>query len=143
MMPSTWGRVLRGDIKLSKHLETGRTVLGQLAGAPRRASRRVVTPRAVARDSQPPLLTRIEGLFDQLRDRDQRATLLFTGAEVLRREMTEQGMLDRLERWPNLELALMGTDADTHTLTPPWLQQQVHELLDRVLIEELGRVTGS
>jgi hypothetical protein len=43
-------------------------------------------------------------------------------------------MLGQLEdRWPNIELALRGTSVDTHTLTPLWLQRQVHALLDRVL----------
>jgi len=45
-----------------------------------------------------------------------------------------------MERWPNLELALLGTSADTHTLTPLWLQHQVHALVDRVLEREIARI---
>ncbi len=139
LMPSTWARVLRGEVKLGKHLETGRSVLQQAAGAPRRAGRRIATAQPPEQQRGRAVLEQIEALLDRLRDRDQRALLLFTGAEILRREMGEHGTLDRLDRWPNLELALMGTEADTHTLTPLWLQRQVHALLDRVLEDELDR----
>jgi hypothetical protein len=48
-----------------------------------------------------------------------------------------------MDRWPNLELALLGTSAETHTLTPLWLQRQVHALVDRVLEDELKRLPGA
>jgi hypothetical protein len=150
----TWRKVLAGEIKVSAHLETGRTVLQRAAGAPARVRARLTTPRGEAgsgsgsgpasapapaggpvnggADRHP-----IEELFDELRDRGQRGLLLFTGKEVLRGELTDKGVLERMDRWPNLELAIKGTSADTHTLTPVWLQRQVHELVDRVLEEEL------
>jgi hypothetical protein len=34
----------------------------------------------------------------------------------------------------------MGSTADTHTLTPLWLQRQAHELVDRALDRELERL---
>jgi len=129
LRPSTWRKVLSGDIRLAKHLETGRTLIGRAASTPRRAHELAISEHKQGTASEP-----LESLFDALRDRDQRALLLFTGAEVLHGELSRNGMLDQLEdRWPNIELALRGTSVDTHTLTPLWLQWQVHTLLDRVL----------
>jgi alpha-beta hydrolase superfamily lysophospholipase len=135
LLASTWRKVLTGEIKLARHLETGRTLIGRAASAPMRARKLIVAPRYGQDAASEP----IEGLFDALRDRDQRALLLFTGQEVLHRELSQNGVLDRLDRWPNIELALRGTSADTHTLTPLWLQRQVHALVDRVLEDELER----
>jgi hypothetical protein len=137
LRPSTWRKVLSGDIKLAKHLETGRTLIGRAASTPRRMRK----PAAAGGDEQGATTSaQIEDLFDSLRDRDQRALLLFTGDEVLHQELTRDGVLDRLDRWPNMELARLGTSADTHTLTPLWLQRQVHALVDRVLKDELERL---
>jgi pimeloyl-ACP methyl ester carboxylesterase len=135
----TWRKVLTGEIKLSKHLETGRTLVGRAASAPAR----VLAPGSENGSASAPVGREdpIEALFDALSERGQRGLLLFTGKEVLRGELTERGVLERMERWPNLELVIGGTSADTHTLTPVWLQRQVHELLDRVLEDELGRCT--
>ncbi len=149
LRPSTWGRMLRGEIKFAKHLETGRTLVGRAASGPLRARERIIAPRggdqaARGRAAREPASREpIEELFDALRDRDQRGLLLFTGKEVLRTELAGNGVLDRMERWPNLELALMGTAADTHTLTPLWLQRQVHDRIDRVLRQELKRLPGT
>ena len=140
---STWRKVLRREIKLAKHLETGRSLVGRAASAPTRARERLVALPSASRAAREPTPREpVEELFDDLRDRGQRALLLFTGAEVLRRELTEKGALDRIGRWPNMELALLGTSADTHTLSPLWLQRQVHDLVDRVLDTELARLYG-
>jgi alpha-beta hydrolase superfamily lysophospholipase len=144
LLPSTWGKVLRGEIKLEKHLETGRTLVARATSGPTRAREQIIAARhargaARAPDTREP----IEDLFDALRDRDQRALLMFTGKEVLRGELSRKGVFDRMDRWPNLELALLGTSADTHTLTPLWLQRQVHALVDRVLEDELKRLPGA
>ncbi|HXB66348.1 MAG TPA: alpha/beta fold hydrolase [Solirubrobacteraceae bacterium] len=132
---STWRRLLRGEIKFAKHLETGRTLVRRAASAPARARKRIAVPRRADENTAG---DPIEALFDALRDRHQRGLLLFTGSEILRRELTERGVLERIDRWPNLRLALMGTDVDTHTLTPVWLQLQVHALLDGFLEEQLA-----
>jgi alpha-beta hydrolase superfamily lysophospholipase len=148
LLPSTWRKVLTGEIKLEKHLETGRTLVGRVASGPTRARERIVLARQRNGDGRTPDTREpaerepIEDLFDALRDRDQRALLMFTGKEVLRGELSRKGVLDRMDRWPNLELALLGTSADTHTLTPLWLQRQVHALVDRVLEDELKRLPG-
>jgi alpha-beta hydrolase superfamily lysophospholipase len=145
LTPATWGKVVRGEIQLYKHMETGRTLLARAASAPLRARERVLSsqrngaPTPGVQTPAPASGEPIEALFDALRDRGQRGLLMFTGQEVLRDELANKGVLDRMERWPNLELELMGSSADTHTLTPLWLQRQVHELVDRVLEDELAR----
>jgi alpha-beta hydrolase superfamily lysophospholipase len=136
---ATWRRVLRGEIKLVRHLEAGRTLVAHAASVPLRARGRMGAPRRDAGAAREP----IEDLFDALRDRDQRGLLLFTGKEVLHRELRGKGVLDHMDRWPNLELAIRGTSADTHTLTPLWLQRQVHALVDRALDNELARLPGA
>ena len=138
---ATWRKVIRGEIKLARHIETGRTLAERAASAPARARARIAARRpSNGAAPEPAGREPIEELFDALRDRGQRGLLLFTGKEVLRGELTDRGVLDHMDRWPNLELAIRGTAADTHTLTPVWLQRQVHELVDRVLEEELERL---
>jgi alpha-beta hydrolase superfamily lysophospholipase len=135
LRPATWRKLVRGEIKLARHVETARRLLERAASAPQRARRRLVAPGGHESEQDP-----IEALFDSLRDRGQRGLLLFTGKEVLRRELTDRGVLERMDRWPNLQLEIRGTSADTHTLTPVWLQRQVHALVDSVLEGELERL---
>jgi alpha-beta hydrolase superfamily lysophospholipase len=131
---STWRKLLRGEITFARHLETARALAGRATIAPRRLRERVRARRGEDGGYA------VEAIFDALRDRGQRTFLLFTGSEPLHREFTVKGVLERLERWPNLDLSILGTSADTHTLTPLWLQRQVHELVDRALQQELARL---
>ncbi len=135
LLASTWRKALRGELNLARHLETARAVT-------RRATRSRALTRGQLGDSTAPAVDRgvlLASVFDRLRDRDQRALLLFTGSEPLHRELASRGLLDDAQRWPNLEVAIRGTTADTHTLTPLWLQRQVHALLDRELERESRR----
>jgi alpha-beta hydrolase superfamily lysophospholipase len=129
---STWRRVARGEITIARHLETARALAANVA---RRPFGRRRAPRS-APDSVETATT-VEGLFDGLRERGQRGLLLLTGREPLREQFTESGLFDRLERWPNLEVVRTGTEADTHTLTPLWLQAEVNATVDRFLRREL------
>lgn len=145
LLPSTWRRVLTGEISLDKHLEKVRPLVRRAASTPLRARKRLAAPRGAGGAANgaaggPVGYASIEGLFDVLSDRDQRALLAFTGKEPLHHELIRTGLLDQLDRWPNLEVEILGTSADTHGLTPLWLQRQVHALLDRVLEDELERV---
>lgn len=142
LMASTWRKAFSGELRLARHLETGRSLAAVAATLPARTRERLLAARARDRSGDRRRTARdpIEGMFDSLRERDQRALLLFTGNEVLRRELTGKGVFDQLERWPNIEVEFRGTSADTHTLTPRWLQQQVHALVDRALEAELDRL---
>jgi hypothetical protein len=136
LQPSTWRRLLRGELTMARHLETARSIAGHAVTAPRRLAMRL----AAARREQPPGPDPGEALFDRLRERDQHALMLLTGEEPLRASFQPGGPLSRLSRWPNLELVLAGTSTETHTLTPLWLQAEVHEIVDRALESELGRL---
>jgi pimeloyl-ACP methyl ester carboxylesterase len=141
LLPSTWRKVLRGQIRLDKHFATGRTLVGRAASVSMRARERNVSRRSATREaSEPAAREPVADLFDALRDRDQRALLMFTGKEALHRELSQKGVFDDLDRWPNLELVPPETSADTHTLAPLWLQRRVHALVDRVLEDELKRL---
>jgi alpha-beta hydrolase superfamily lysophospholipase len=136
LMGSTWQKLLRGEVTPARHLETARALTSRITRSPQRIRERLT-------GSQRENVDRGEALaqiFDRLSHRGQRVLLVFTGSEPLHRELTAKGLLDHLERLPNLKLAVLGTSADTHTLTPLWLQRQVHELVDRALEEELRRL---
>jgi pimeloyl-ACP methyl ester carboxylesterase len=79
-------------------------------------------------------------LFDALRDHDQHALLMLTSWEPLHQQLVSSGAFDGAGRWPNLELVTFETAVETHTLAPLWLQQEIHQLVDRVLEDELERV---
>jgi len=138
LLGSTWRRLLRGEITLARHLETAHALAARAIHTPLRARERMAASRGARGTRVEP----IDGLLDALRDRDQRVLLLLTGKEPLRARLEQNGLLARLDRWPNLELAIRGTAADTHTLTPLWLQRQVHALVDGALEGELKRIAG-
>jgi pimeloyl-ACP methyl ester carboxylesterase len=134
----TWRRVLRGEITPARHMETARSIAARGASTLKARLRgRGRDPRQGEQDAP------VEELFDALSERDQRTLLLLTGREPLREEFALAGVFDRLERWPALRLLLRGTSADTHTLTPLWLQHQVHELVDAAIRAELERTPGA
>ncbi len=128
MLASTWRKVLHGEITLARHLETARSLARRGLTIPQRVVHR-------GRQDDPP--AELTTLLDRLRERDQRGLLMLTGKEPLRAEMERSGLFEQPWRWPNLELVLTGSSADTHTLTPLWLQREVHELVDRELDREL------
>ena len=137
LMSSTWRKALRGELTLARHLETARALASRAKSRPRELRGRVTGPASRAGRGNA-----MSEILDRLRDRDQRVLLLFTGSEPLHRELTAMGVLEDLARWSNLRLAIRGNSADTHTLTPLWLQRQVHELVDQALEEELGRTAA-
>ncbi len=96
LLPSTWRRVLRGQIRLDKHFATGRTLVGRAASVSIRARERNVSRRSATREaSEPAAREPVADLFDALRDRDQRALLMFTGKEALHRELSRKGCVRR------------------------------------------------
>jgi alpha-beta hydrolase superfamily lysophospholipase len=133
---STWRKILRGEITLHRHLQTAKGIANHALRTPTRLRTRLLTTGAQQASEDDAL----DGLLDRLRDRDQRALLLFTGSEPLHADFDAEGRLARLERWTNLRLAIHGISADTHTMAPLWLQAEVHELLDLALEEELQRL---
>lgn len=131
---STWLRILRGRTSFSVHFST----LGQVLHGALRAAIRL--PSRVRSRREPPV-DRVGAAFDELRERDRRALIVFAGQEPLHAELERDGHVRRLERWPNLHLEHVDLPLQTHTLRPLWLQQQVHATIDHALERELA-LTG-
>jgi len=121
--PLTWGRLIRGDIPLRR-----------IASVLRAGVRHAVWV-ATARTAKP--MPALVAALDVLGERGTRIVLAFADDEELRTELDEEGLLERLDRWPNLQLALLpGAD---HTVRPIAAQDRVHQLLDA----EIGRFPGA
>jgi alpha-beta hydrolase superfamily lysophospholipase len=129
----TLRKVLDGEIAPGQFVEVSRSLAGLAVRTSLDRSRRIAG--SWRGDNSRPYL--LDPLLDALRDRGQRALLVFTGWEPLREDLEATGLFDRLDRWPNLELLTIGTSVETHMLTPLWLQQKVHRLVDGVLDREL------
>jgi hypothetical protein len=134
---STLRKVVGGEIAPRRFVEVSRS-LATLAVRRSLGRSRRIGGSWRENKSRPEL---VEPLLDALRDRSQRGLLVLTGGEPLREELAATGLLDRLDRWPNLELLTIGTSSvGTHMLSPLWLQRQVHEVIDEVLERELEQV---
>jgi pimeloyl-ACP methyl ester carboxylesterase len=124
--PSTWRRIVRGEV-------TGRQIRAIL----RWIVRTPIDLRArIARRRHH--LDSVDQALQQLDRDDKRAVLLLGRGEPLVDRLRREGRLERLDRWPALELHQLPTR--DHTFRALWLQQQVHEILDQAIEEELRRV---
>lgn len=79
--------------------------------------------------------------FDRLRERGTEALLLFGKQEPLYEEFARQGLLDQLDRWPNLRLERIPSR--DQMFRAGWLQRHVHERVDEALERMLARFPGS
>ncbi len=75
--------------------------------------------------------------FDQLRERGTEVILLFGQQEALHQEFARQGLLDQLDRWPNLRLERIPSR--DQMFRAQWLQRHVHERVDEALERMLAR----
>jgi hypothetical protein len=112
-------------------------VHGDVPQAQMRAIARAYVRTTLGRHA--PVVTRVEGELDHLRDAGTTLVLAFSDGEALHAELEEEGILGRLERWPNI--ALEWLPARDHTLRPIVAQRAVRELLDRHLAVELARAS--
>jgi alpha-beta hydrolase superfamily lysophospholipase len=123
-----WRKILRGEVTVARMRAIARAYAQDIVRRRRQAGR---TP------DDSPVETNIERGLDRLRDAGTTLALAFSGDEALHIELLEDGVLARLGRWPNVELAsLPGRD---HTLRPIVAQRAVHAFLDRQLACELAR----
>jgi alpha-beta hydrolase superfamily lysophospholipase len=76
--------------------------------------------------------------FDQLRERGTEVLLLFGEQEALYQEFARQGLLDQLDRWPNLRLERIPSR--DQMFRAQWLQRHVHERVDEALERMLARL---
>jgi hypothetical protein len=76
----------------------------------------------------------LDRALDRLRDTGTRVTMIFSGEEPLFDELRREGRLERMDRWPNVEI--VGAPGRSHTLKPEWVQAAVGALLDRAIERE-------
>ena len=75
--------------------------------------------------------------FDRLRERGTEVLLLFGEGEALYQEFARQGLIDALDRWPNLRLERIPSR--DQMFRAQWLQRHVHERIDKALERMLAR----
>jgi alpha-beta hydrolase superfamily lysophospholipase len=127
---STYRRVLRGDIPVSRGAEIARALLRRTTSRPRGGT----TP---AGDGP------VAAAFDALERAGSRLTMVFTGNEPVLDELRASGQLDDGDRWPGRRITLLDELGDVHTLAPPHLQRTVHDLVDEAIAHEVDRAVAS
>lgn len=125
---STYRRIARGDIRLSRGVEIGRALVAR-AGAGLRRGRSDGAAGAPTDE--------LEARFERLSRRGQRTHLIFTGGEPVYEELERGGHLARLDRWPAIDLRLLDALRDVHTVQPVALQREIHALLDAAIAADL------
>ncbi len=132
-----WRRILRGQVKRKNVVAVARATAShgwrQVTSLPASLMARGARHDAVAAS--------VERILDRLRDRNVRVVMAFSGEEPVHTELERDGVLARLDRWPNLELGSLP--ARDHTLRPIVAQLAVHALLDRELAREFHRVVDA
>lgn len=81
--------------------------------------------------------SQLERMLDRLRDAKTRVVIAFSGDEPVHDELRADGVLARLDRWPNV--VLRDLKGDDHTLRPIAAQDELHRILDA----ELDLLVGS
>ncbi|MEA2125842.1 MAG: hypothetical protein QOI80_2624, partial [Solirubrobacteraceae bacterium] len=120
-----WRRLLSGSVTPDRV----RTVAVHALRTPvERGRRRQRAQRRVRRD---------EGDLDRLRDAGKQLTMLIGRDEPILDRFQRDGILERLDRWPNVALHRLPTR--DHTFRAPWLQDRVHAALDAAVTAELER----
>jgi hypothetical protein len=119
---SAWRRVLRGEIPLRRLLPALVSIARHLLRAPLRRLR----PRTGAGDP-------LAGALATVERHDRRLLVVFTDREPLRASLEADGGMDKLAASPAVQLEIVATGAEMHTLPQLVLQRQVGELVDGAL----------
>jgi hypothetical protein len=80
----------------------------------------------------------LDHAFDSLRDSGKTLTVAFSGEEPLHEELARDGRLERLERWPNLDLEMLP--GVHHSLREINAQHAAHQAIDQAIIRDLARL---
>ncbi|MBA2255090.1 MAG: hypothetical protein H0W07_08260 [Chloroflexi bacterium] len=126
MQPYSWRRILRGEVKAARLLRIGRAMALQ----PWRGLLRI-PGRLRHRRRADPQTVKLERTLDQLRDSRTRVVVAFSGDEAVRHELERDGIIARIDRWPNV--VMEDLPARDHTVRPIAAQNAVHDLIDREL----------
>jgi hypothetical protein len=125
LSPSLWWRVIRG--RANPH--RARAFLRWAIGSPAKVWGRMARRRAD--------VGRTEAALTRLREQGKRAVLFVSPGEPLWGHLRSDGLLDRIDEWPNVELRTL--EPVDHTFRALWMQQEAHQALDAAIAEELAR----
>jgi alpha-beta hydrolase superfamily lysophospholipase len=114
-----WRRLARGDMTLAD--------IRTVAESMRPTRLRLAAEHRVERGQE----ADVESAFDQLRDQRTQVLMLLSRGALLHDQLLRQGALDQPERWPNLTVERIPSQ--DHMFRAPWVQQHVHDVLDRAL----------
>jgi hypothetical protein len=124
-----WKKLLRGEFdarQIRAFLQLAGRRLSRLVRAGMRKLRPSTAGQPLERSDQ------IEGDLDALRDASVPAVLAFSQDEMTEEELRGFGILDQLERWPNLAMVdLPGVD---HALASTSAQAAARELIRREVV---------
>ncbi|HEX7471643.1 MAG TPA: hypothetical protein VF323_01060 [Candidatus Limnocylindrales bacterium] len=133
LRPSTWGRILRGEVAPAAAWAVASALGKRVGRAAIRAPRRLLRAATAGRAVDP-----MDTTLDRLQAKHTRVVIAFSGDEPMAAELRADGLFRRLDRWPNVaHRELPGLD---HTFRPIVAQAAVQDLLDEELEAELGRV---
>ncbi|WP_027005733.1 alpha/beta fold hydrolase [Conexibacter woesei] len=82
----------------------------------------------------------LDKVLDGLRERDSRLLMIFTPHEQVYEEMRREGRIERLDRWPNVDIRELPGEGFAHTLQPLPLQHYVNAMLDEAVLAEVKRL---
>lgn len=140
LRPGSWRKILGGGVEAARLRAVARGVARAMARRARLAAIRSLG-RVARRGRQVGAANQLDHALDRLRDTGTRVVIAFSADEPLQAELEEDGLLARIDRWPNVSLRdLPGRD---HTVRPIAAQAGVLELLDRELAIELGRAVDA
>jgi pimeloyl-ACP methyl ester carboxylesterase len=114
-----WRRLVNRDLTAAQ----ARTALAAIKPSQLRSSAGNPIERAQSQE--------IERAFDRLREQGTHGLMLFSRGEGLYDQLARLGVVQRIDRWPNLSIAQLPTS--DHMFRAIWVQQHVHGLLDDTL----------
>lgn len=120
---SAWRKALRGQMPPARIAEA----VARAPAAPLELARRALA-RSKARRSG---VDRIGLAFDRLCQAGKPISLMFSADEPLLEELESDGYVDRLDRWPNIEI--QSLPGSVHTLRPLQAQRAAHRAMDAAI----------
>jgi alpha-beta hydrolase superfamily lysophospholipase len=125
---SSWKKLLRFEVNIPAKLRIIRRAIAWRLG------RMVSWIPGVGVDGPQRFDREIEVLFDRLAEAGTPIAMSFSANEPVLEELEESGIIDRFDRWPNIDLGTLA--GEDHALGPIPAQRSGRAMVDR----ELGRV---
>jgi hypothetical protein len=150
ILVNLWSFVWSEEIAVARDARRARTLLrsgawrevariavgqGRIGRMVRTKLRSVVGAARGDEDTLAELSDAIDDALGQLRDRRVQTLLLLSLGEPLSEDLRDDGRIDRLAEWPNLQLERIPLE--DHIFRPVWAQRHVHSALDGALTRTL------